>query len=199
MIKDSEFEDFLAGVPDHVWVVVDEAYCEFSTAEEYPDITKIVRKNENIVSVRTFSKAYGMAGLRLGYALADQEVIEAVKRISQPFNANKAALAGAKGVLTNGSHFKEAVSKINDSKIYLISKLKGMGCEVFPSQTNFVFFCTSYSADKISKELLQKGIMVASGSRWGYDKGIRVSVGKPKENRKFLKGLEEILNKKRTR
>ncbi|ADL12730.1 histidinol-phosphate transaminase [Acetohalobium arabaticum] len=190
IIKDSEFKYFLDQVPEDVWIIVDEAYYEFTDAEELPDTTATVKEGENIILVRTFSKAYGMAGLRLGYALADQEIIRAIKQASQPFNANKAAIAGAKAVLKDDSYFKKAVNKINDSKEYLISELKKMNYQVLPSYTNFVFFRTSYPADEITNELLQNGVMVASGSRWNCDKGIRVSIGKPEENQKFLQELK---------
>jgi len=194
ILQKDELENFLAELPERVWVILDEAYYEFVTTVEYPEIADILAENKNVVSVRTFSKAYGMAGLRLGYALAVPEVIEAIKRISQPFNVNRAALAGAKGILNNGRYFKEAVNKIEKSREHLTLKLQELGCEVAPSQTNFVFFRTSYPTEKIAQELLHRGVMVASGERWSDDRAIRVSIGTPQENKKFLTGLREILS-----
>ncbi|MBM7624086.1 histidinol-phosphate transaminase [Sporohalobacter salinus] len=199
IINGNDFEHFLNQLPEHVWVVVDEAYYEFTNTEEFPNTITTIKEGKNVIAVRTFSKAYGMAGLRLGYAIADQVIIGAVKQASQPFNTNKAALVGAKAVLKDGSYFEEAVNKINNSKKNLISELRSMGCQVLPSHTNFVFFRTPYPADEISEELLQKGIMVAAGSRWNYDRGIRVSIGKPEENKKFLKELKRIINKKKNK
>ena len=136
-----------------------------------------------------------MAGLRLGYALASQDVIETINSVSQPFNANRAGLVGAMAALQNENYCKKIINKISKSKQYLSCELKKMGCEVFPSYTNFVFFKTPYSAEDIAEKLLKKGVMVAPGTRWNFKKGMRVSVGKQEENQKFLDELSNILNK----
>ena len=194
IINDDEFQYLLSNLPEDVWLIFDEAYYEFAVGPDYPASMEAVRDGANIILTRTFSKAYGMAGLRLGYAIANKEVIEIINRVSQPFNSNRAGLKGAKAILENGKEADQALKKINKSKEHLISELQKRNLEVFPSYTNFIFFKTPYSAKKIAGRMLKDGVMVAEGSRWGYEKGIRVSIGKPENNKIFLNSLDKTLD-----
>ena len=193
IINKDEFDYLITNIPDHVWIIFDEAYYEFAAGGDYPDSVSAVQEGEKIILTRTFSKGYGMAGLRLGYALAHEKVIDTINRVSQPFNSNRAALAGAKAVLENESCSREAINKINESKKHITSELKELGCKVFPSYTNFIFFKTPYPAENIINELLQNGVMVTPGTAWGYEKGVRVSIGKPEENERFLNELKKLI------
>lgn len=190
-----ELVSLLKDLPEKTWVILDEAYAEFCPKDELPDRSKLIYEGENIISVRTFSKAYGLAGLRLGYGAARPEVIRAIDTVSEPFNANRLAIAAGIAVLRDGqeSYTKALETIINDRK-RMEEKLRGMGCNVTPSSTNFVFFETPYDCDYLSKQLLRRGIIVRPCSIWGCNNAIRVTVGTSEEVDEFLKVIKDILN-----
>lgn len=182
-------------LPDSAWVVLDEAYAEFAPKNLLPDRARLIFEGKNLVSIRTFSKAYGLAGARLGYAIASEEAVTVIDTVSEPFNANRIAIAGGLAVLTRDRAVCEkARLAIIADRMKISGKLEKMGLSVVPSQANFVFFETPFPAADLSDGLLKKGIIVRPCGGWGYDRAIRVTVGTEEENSAFIEILAKTLD-----
>jgi histidinol-phosphate aminotransferase len=183
-------------LPETAWVVLDEAYAEFTSKELLPDRARLIAQRKNIVSIRTFSKAYGLAGARLGYAIARNEVVTAIDTVSEPFNANRLGIAAGVAVLTRDREACERARLmiVADRKKISI-QLEKMGLSVVPSHTNFVFFETPFSAAGVSDDLLKQGVIVRPCGGCGYDRAIRVTVGTGEENDIFLEALAKTINR----
>ena len=198
IIKHTDLETLFDALPPDGWLVIDEAYMEFAERNKLPDVVDYIKKGRRIIVVRSFSKAFALAGARLGYALANPYVINAIDTVAEPFNANRIALAGASAVLQEDiGMVEETIKKIIESREYIGRKLEELGCGVVKTFTNFVFFSLPDGipdADQVSGRLLKRGIIVRSCSGWGYSRHIRVTVGTEKENSQFLKEFREVLN-----
>ena len=182
-------------LPDSAWVVLDEAYAEFAPKNLLPDRARLSFEGKHLVSIRTFSKAYGLAGARLGYAIASEEAVTVIDTVSEPFNANRIAIAGGLAVLTRDRAVCEkARLAIIADRMKISGKLEKMGLSVVPSQANFVFFETPFPAADLSDGLLKKGIIVRPCGGWGYDRAIRVTVGTEEENSAFIEILAKTLD-----
>ncbi len=181
-------------LPETAWVILDEAYAEFAPKDLLPDRARLISGGRNLVSIRTFSKAYGLAGARLGYAITSEEAVTVIDTVSEPFNANRIGIAGGVAVLTRDREACErARLAIIADRQRISGSLQRMGLSVVPSHTNFVFFETPFPAGIIADELLKQGVIVRPCSGWGYDRAIRVTVGTTAEVNVFLETLEKIL------
>jgi len=177
-------------LPETAWVVLDEAYAEFAPKGLLPDRARLISEGRNLVSIRTFSKAYGLAGARLGYAIAREEIVTVIDTVSEPFNANRIGIAGGVAVLTRDKDACErARLTIIADRQRISENLERMGLSVVPSHTNFVFFETPFSARTVADALLKQGIIVRPCTGWGYDRAIRVTVGTSGEVDVFLETL----------
>ena len=180
-------------LPESTWVILDEAYAEFASKDLLPNSIEDIHKGKNIIAVRTFSKAYGLAGARMGYAIARPQMITVIDTVSEPFNANRVALAGALATLTqDGSYYEECLKTIMKDRQLLSYSLKEMGFEVLDTHTNFVFFSTPYDAGKLSQQLLENGIIVRPCTGWNYPNALRVTIGTSEENVEFLRNIKII-------
>lgn len=189
-----ELVELMDGLPEHAWVILDEAYAEFGPRGKLPDRGKLIREGYNILSVRTFSKAYGLAGLRLGYGMARPEMITIIDTVSEPFNANRIGIAAGVAVLTEDRETcRRAMGSIIRDRERMERELAEMGCAVTPSATNFVFFETPADCVTVSDMMLKRGVIVRSCDIWGYDRGIRVTVGTTGETDRFLETLGDVL------
>ncbi len=189
-----QLEDFLKALPETAWVILDEAYAEFASPEELPDRTRLIREGYNLIAIRTFSKAWGLAGVRMGYALARPEMVTVIDTVSEPFNANRVALAGGEAALENAQDdFQRSLSRILKSRNWMSERLKGLGCRVITSKANFVFFETDLDADDLANRLLDRGVIVRPCGWWGFNRAIRVSVGTQEDCAFFVNALTEIL------
>ncbi len=195
MFNHKEFTELLDKMPSHVWLVIDEAYSEFARKDLFPKSLDAVKEGKNLIVVRTFSKAYGLAGARLGYVIARPELIKIIDTVSEPFNANRIGIAGARAALLDKEYFTKTLEWTINSRAELESNLETMGFEVIPAETNFVFFQTDCSADEIAEALMHQGVIVRSAAGWGYPNALRVTVGKPEENEMFLDALKKVINK----
>ncbi len=194
MMKPGALEQLLEAMPETAWVVLDEAYAEFADPAALPDRAKLIREGANLVAVRTFSKAWGLAGVRLGYGAARPEMITAINTVSEPFNANRVGIAGGIATLTKDlPEAEKAVCSIITDRNRMERSLAEMGCTVVPSNTNFVFFETPYPCVKLSEKLLNRGVIVRSCDIWGYDRAVRVTVGTEMETDFFLETLGDTL------
>jgi histidinol-phosphate aminotransferase len=191
MVGRDEFEAFLKRVPKNVLVCLDEAYCEFVTRKDYPNGLDYI-DNGNVVVLRTFSKLYGLAGLRLGYAVANEQVIEYFDRIRQPFNVNAMAQIAACAALDDAQHVRKTLSMVKKGKAFLCVSLDKLGIKYVPTETNFILIEVPDS-DTVFRQLLGKGLIVRSMKSYGLDKYIRVTIGTAAENEKFLTLLTSVL------
>ena len=172
-------------------VIVDEAYFEFCEETVLP----LLSRYTNLVILRTFSKAFGLAGLRVGYMLADPAVVRAVRRIKQPFNVNIFSQIAARAVLMHLPVFKKRIRAIRRERDRLLPELARMpGVECYPSRANFILFRTPLRAAEVYKGLLSRGILIRNMDGPDLRDCLRVSVGQPEENRRFLQALAEVLN-----
>lgn len=190
-----ELEDFLAGLPENVLVVLDEAYDTFIDVNDYPSGIKYFKKN-NCIILKTFSKAYGLAGLRVGYAIANKELISFMERARQPFNVNSLAQSAALSALED-KKFLLKVKKVNlEGKRFFYKALRNMGIAFVPSVTNFVLIDTGKDCVSVFKEMLKFGVIVRDMKQYGLKNFIRVSIGTKKENERFIKVLRKVLGLK---
>ncbi|MDZ7754401.1 MAG: histidinol-phosphate transaminase [Gammaproteobacteria bacterium] len=184
---------FIAALPAQVLVVVDEAYFEYVGLPDYPDCTTWLADFPNLVVTRTFSKAHGLAGVRMGYGVSQPDVAELLNRVRQPFNINSLALAAAEAALRDEEHIRRSV-EINDHGLrQLILGIEQFGLEYIPSVANFVTIDVGRPAAGVYAALLKEGIIVRPVAGYGLPRHLRVTVGRERENRRFLKGLEKVL------
>ncbi|MBI4709989.1 MAG: histidinol-phosphate transaminase [Nitrospirae bacterium] len=187
----AEMDAFMNKVPEGVLIVVDEAYYEYVTSPEYADSMKHFRQGRDILILRTFSKIYGLAGLRIGYGIAKPSLITELNKIRQPFNVNSMAQKAALASLEDEKHISKA-KKINEKgKKYLYRELKALQFDFVPTETNFIYvILKDDSAGQLYEKLLRKGIIV----RPMGPREIRVTIGLPEENEKFIETLKKIQN-----
>ena len=183
----SEVESFLSACPPHILVVLDEAYYEYVDDPAYFESLKLLPRFPNLVILRTFSKAFGLAGLRVGYGVAHPELVEVFQKIREPFNVNGLAMVAAEAALTDMGHVKKVteVNKVLRQKLF--EDLKRLGLNPPPTQANFVYFETP-NASNLYDHLLKKGIIVRP-----MGPALRVTTGTEEETDRFLKVFEEIL------
>jgi histidinol-phosphate aminotransferase len=192
----AEVDLFLSRVPDHVLVVFDQAYIEYVRAADYPDTLALRRKWESIVSLRTFSKVYSLAGLRIGYAVADPRVIESLNKMRQPFNVNRLAQAAALAALECREETAAYVDETIRERERMRRALLDIGCRCPESQTNFLFVSVTGVSGDICKGLEDLGVIVRPMAQFG-DAGnsFRVNTGTPQENDRFIDGLRKVLGR----
>jgi len=189
----SELESMLAGLPRDVLLVWDEAYCEYVEDDGYPDSLSYLDANPNLVVLRTFSKIYGLAGLRVGYGVAHPSVVDLLERVRPPFNVNRLAQVGAMAALDDEEHVARSRRTNSDGKRYLSSELTRLGLEAVPTQANFILLRHEPLVDGLAELLLRQGIIVRDGASLGYPGYVRLTIGTPDQNREVVAALERIL------
>jgi histidinol-phosphate aminotransferase len=180
---------FLERVPRHLPVVVDEAYIEFADMPGLASALALQSRFPNLVVTRTFSKAYGLAGLRIGYAVAHPEIIELVNRLRESFNANGLALLAAETALGDRAHLRHVVENTRAERERVAAALRARGLRVLPSQGNFVLIDFRREAAPIEADLLRKGVVVRPMIAYGLPECLRVTISTPAENDRFLEAL----------
>jgi histidinol-phosphate aminotransferase len=191
-----ELYRFLSDLPEYVIVVLDEAYVDFMDQKLQVDIYSLIRNVEGrcpVVSLRTFSKAYGLAGLRVGYGLMAKEIAECLHKVRQPFNINHMAQVGALAALEDEEFFQLTIERTVKGRAYLSREVDSLGCKSYPSETNFFLIDVQGNADKLYQAMLYKGVIVRSMSAYGFENFIRITVGTEEENNRFLKSLADCL------
>jgi histidinol-phosphate aminotransferase len=183
-------------VPERTIVVFDEAYIEFALGPDFPDSLAYVKQGRKVVVLRTFSKAASLAGLRVGYAVADPDAISLMNRIRQPFNVNSLAQAAALAALEDESHILECVRMIEAGRHYLYDEFKALGLKYVPARANFILVDVGRSAADIYQKLLLQGVIVRPMTSFGMESALRVTVGTPEENRRLIKALKTVLGSK---
>ena len=192
-----EIETFLEQVPSNVVVVIDEAFNEFLTPEQQYDAIAWVRKYPNVIVSRSFSKAYGLAGLRIGYGVAQNNITDLLNRIRQPFNVNSLAQAAAIAALADVEFLKKCYELNRAGYAQLTAAFEQMGLRYLPSSGNFVLVKVGDDVNagaKVNLELLKAGVIVRPVGNYGLPEWLRISIGLPEENQAFIEALKKILN-----
>lgn len=193
-IVDSEaLEQFIKDVPEHVTVVLDEAYIEYVRKENYLTGVDFFKKGYPVITIRTFSKFYSLAGLRIGYAIASEEIIEPMLRLREPFAVNRPAIAAAIATLDDTEFTERHFNMNEEGRRFLKEEMEKLGFIVYPSWTNFLFVHVKRDGKKLFDELLQKGIIVRPCHGWGYDGYVRISIGTKEQNEWLIETLKTIL------
>ena len=192
VVSGEEIGDFLAQVPENILVVFDEAYYEYVTEPDFMDTVDLVRQGvRNVVVLRTFSKIYGLAGLRVGYAVAHENVIASIERVREPFNVNILAQAAGTAAINDEAHVKASRELNEVGKSYLYREFQAMGLRYYPTQANFIWVDTGKNSKELFGRLLQKGVIIRTGDIFGWDSFIRVTIGLPEQNERFIRVLKE--------
>jgi histidinol-phosphate aminotransferase len=186
-------ERFLARVPQNVLVVLDEAYIEYAEGDELPDGLQYLARYDNLLVSRTFSKAYGLASLRVGYALSSAQIADVLNRVRQPFNVNSLALAAACAALDDAGYLAKS-RQLNDAGMaQLEAGLCELGLSWIPSKGNFIAVDFARDTAAINQALLREGVIVRPVAGYGMPNFLRVSIGLPAENARFLEALAKVL------
>lgn len=188
-------EDFLAQVPENVLVVLDEAYIEYAEGDELPDGLDYLARYPNLLVSRTFSKAYGLASLRVGYGLSSAQVADVLNRVRQPFNVNSLALAAACAALDDADYLAES-RRVNDAGMaQLEAGFRALGLSWIPSKGNFIAVDFGRDAAPINAALLREGVILRPVGGYGMPTFLRVSIGLPAENARCLEALAKVLDR----
>ena len=189
-----DFDAFYRHIPERVLIILDEAYFEFAESEsDYPD--SMTYRYDNVITLRTFSKAYGLAGLRIGYGFAHDILISNLMKVKEPFEPSLIALAGGMAAMDDQTFLKKTLSMNKAGYNYLKKELEGLAIETIPSVANFIttVWKTENEAQKITTSLLKKGIIVRNLDAFGWPKCIRITIGRDSDNQKIISNLKQLI------
>ena len=192
LLKD-ELEQFLISVPEEVIVVVDEAYFEYVMVDQYPDTTKWLSRFPNLVVTRTFSKIYGLAGLRIGYGVSSAMIADLLNRVRQPFNTNSLAQSAALAALHDTEHVRNSVTMNLEGMRQLRAGFEVMGLTSIPSVANFISVNLRQSGMQVYDKMLRQGIILRPVDNYGLPEYLRITVGTQKQNQRVLEALQQVL------
>jgi histidinol-phosphate aminotransferase len=193
-LSPAEIDAFAAGLPRHVALLIDEAYVEFSTAQDPDESLDLVRRHPNLVVLRTFSKVYGLCGLRAGYAIGPESFRLAVDRVRQPFSVNALAQAAAAEALLHQDEVERRVERTAIERMHVETELEERGLETTDSQANFSWFSIGDRDEaEVMRGLGERGVIVRAGAALGQEGWIRVTYGRREENDRFLAALDQVL------
>jgi histidinol-phosphate aminotransferase len=190
-IDQASLESFLEKTPPHTLVVVDEAYKEYVTAEDYPETTKLLKDYPNLLITRTFSKAYGLASFRIGYGIASKELIKLVEPSREPFNTNSFAQAAAIAGVQDQTFITECVEKNKEGLEQYYDFCEELKLAYYPSEGNFILIDFQTDADTLFHFLMKKGFIVRSGKALGFPTCLRITVGTQEQNKEIISYLKE--------
>lgn len=174
-------------------LVLDEAYFEFVDAPNFPNSLSFLREGRDIIVLRTFSKIYGLAGLRVGYGVGKEETVMAMEHIREPFNVNYLAQVAAASALDDVEHLKRTQQTVWEGKRYLYQQLEEMGLFYLPSQANFLFLDLKKDSREVFQALLREGVIVRTGDIFGFPSFLRVTIGTREQNERFIRALKKVL------
>ena len=193
-INSADLDSFLDKVPENILIVVDEAYCEFAEAKDFADTIKHIKSGrKNLLILRTFSKYYGLAGLRVGYGIAAPNLVSAMMKTKMPFNVNRLAQAGAAAALGDKDFLEKTYRSNLEGKAQLYAGLSSLGLNFNKSEANFIFVETKSIADELFLKLMSEGIIVRPLASFGFPDAIRISIGTKEQNKKLLDALKKLL------
>lgn len=193
MVTSEQVEQFMKRVPDDVVVVFDEAYYEYVTRSDYPQTLKYIQDGRTVITLRTFSKIYGLAGLRVGYGIARQDIVEVLNKVRQPFNVSMVAQAAARASLKDKEHVAKSIKINSEGKEFLYKELEKMGLDYVPTEANFILIHVGRSGTEVMSKMLKKGVIVRPVGGYELPNSIRVTIGTPEQNQKFISALKEVM------
>lgn len=185
----AEFERFMKRIPEGILVVCDEAYCEYVTKPDYPDSMKYLAQGKDILILRTFSKMYGLAGLRIGYGIGRKDIIGEMNKLRPPFNTSSIAQKAALWALQDENHLQRTRQINEQGKTYLYKELDSIGMKYVPTEANFIFMPLEHDAHTLYTILLKQGVIVRPMGQHE----IRVTIGLPEENKRFIDALKKVM------
>jgi histidinol-phosphate aminotransferase len=194
-LSKDEMASFLKSIPQDIVVVLDEAYIEFVTDSSVAQGLDLLTDYPLVIVLRTFSKLYGLAGLRIGYGFASEQIIDYMNRVRQPFNANALAQAAATAALDDTEFVSRTLEIMRNGLSYLYGQLDDLGLEYVPTQTNFFLIKVPGGGKKIYELMLKEGVIIRAMDSYALDDYIRVNVGLPQENERFIQTLKKVLNR----
>lgn len=195
IITGKEFSEFSQKIPEDVIVVVDEAYIEFARDNSIYNSLKNPLANPRIVTLRTFSKAYGLAGFRIGYGIMAAQIAEILNRIKQPFNVNTLAQAAAAAAIDDDLFLQKSIDATHEGLDFLVEQVSRLGIQCLPTQSNFFMLDLQTDATQVFEQLLRMGVIVRSMKSYGFDTFLRVNTGTKEENIIFMEALKRVLKK----
>lgn len=190
--EDGDFEKFVRSVPPEILVVVDEAYAEFAQSARFPKTLSYI-KDYPVLIFRTFSKAYGLAGLRVGYCIGEPGLVSFLERTKQPFSINLIAILAARASLEDQARLKKVLDNSARARNFYYDALKAIGLVYVPSEANFVLIRTGERAEEITRRLFEKKVLVRFMGSYGFPDCIRVSFGTPAENERCIEELKRLI------
>lgn len=193
VISRKDFEAFRSRIPQDVIIVLDEAYMEFADPEQTMTGLEYLNGYPPVMSLRTFSKAYGLAGLRVGYGVMPPEVAGYLNRTRQPFNVNSLAQVAALAALDDEEFLQETQKIVREGLAFLYVELDKLQLRTHATQANFFLIEVGYDGRKVYEAMLRRGVIVRAMNSYGLDNYIRISVGRPEENKRFVEGLKDVL------
>jgi histidinol-phosphate aminotransferase len=195
IVTASEVEAFMEKVPDHVLVIFDEAYYEYVDSQEYPDSLRYIREGRtNVLVMRTYSKIFGLAGIRLGYAIGAPELLEPLYKIKEPFSVNALAQAAGIAALEDHECLEASVEHNCAGRDYLYAQFDRLGLFYVRSHTNFILVKVGEKACDIVEELLKRGVIIRPCSAYDLPDFLRITLGTPEQNARLVASLEQALN-----
>jgi len=194
IVTADEVEPFMERVPDHVLVVFDEAYYELVDSDDYPDTLAYVRAGRpNVLVMRTFSKVFGLAGVRLGYGIAMPETLEPLNRVKEPFSVNSLAQAAGIGALKDEAFRKRTVEMTRAERRYLYGEFESLGLEYVPSHTNFILVKIGSNAAQVQERLKRRGVIVRPCDGYDTPQFLRITIGDRAQNQRLVSALHSVL------
>jgi histidinol-phosphate aminotransferase len=187
-----ELDHFLEQIPPKTLVVLDEAYSHFVSDPDYPDGIDYVRQGKNVIVLRTFSKIYGLGGIRIGYGVSDPELVQYLRQVKEPFNVNILAQVGALAALRDDTHVNRTLELVRTEKAFLYEAFSAMGIKFIPSEANFIFVDVGMDAGFLFQQMLKRGVIIRPGDIWNLPHFIRLTIGTREQNLRFVKALEDI-------
>lgn len=192
-VTKDEVDTFLDGLRSDIIVAFDEAYFEYVVADDYPDTLGLLENHPNLIIFRTFSKIHSLSGLRVGYSISHPDLVTCLHMVRQPFNVNRVAQAAARAALAHFGKTKERFDENREQMEYVRDGLIDLGFVVPPSQTNFILAIPPEGAGGLIEELMNRGIIVRDMSPFGLVGAMRVSIGTPGENERFIETMRELM------
>lgn len=193
VVTEADLDKFMDLVPNDVLIVFDEAYFEYVDNPDYISGLKYVNAGRNAIVLRTFSKIYGLAGLRIGYGLTTVEIAGAIERVTEPFNVNLLAQVAATVALDDTEHLENSRKMNQAGKEYLYQEFAAMGLKYVETEANFIFVDVGQDCKEVFNKLLRLGVIIRTGDIFGYPTFIRVTIGSLEENQRFINGLKKAM------
>jgi histidinol-phosphate aminotransferase len=193
IVRRKALDEFLSRLPERVILILDEAYCDFVEDPDYPNGFHDVKAGQRLIVLRTFSKVYGLAGLRLGFAVGRKDLVKCLYQVRDPFPVHRLAQVAGLAALNDHEHERRSVELVHEGRRYLYRELDKLGLFYVPSQANFILIDFGRDSREILEAFLREGIIIRPGFVWKYETFARVTVGRMSDNRRFIGALKRIM------